>query len=406
MISLTIMNKSDVARTRLFGNVLPLEAEILLCCAHVRDDSRKTARCQQLLQEDVNWEKLLTLAQRHALTPLLYWQLRHINPNAVPSAHLTNLRNGFHSNAARNLLLAQELIGIARLLETDGISSIPYKGPALAVFAYGNLSLRRFGDLDIIVRKEDVAHAKTILAAEGYVPHPVLTDAQQDAVLRTQHGLAFLNINKRIVLELHWDVAGKRYSAQYDPESVWQRLGTVCVGSSTLGTLSAEDMLLALCIHGSKHLWERLAWVCDIAELIASHDEIDWERVFKQARSSGSWRMLALGLLLAMKMFDAPLGAEVRQEVEADAAVQQLATRLVRGYFTESHSHPALLDNISFNFRVRERLRDRLGYCGFIFSPTDADLASVSLPATLGFLYYLLRPIRLFYKSGRGSAVH
>ncbi|MCA1607316.1 MAG: nucleotidyltransferase family protein, partial [Acidobacteria bacterium] len=388
------MKRSAIARAKLFGQILPLEAELLLHCAHARRDSTRPAHVRQLLREDVNWERLIALAQRHSLTPLLYWQLRHFNDNAVPATHLNNLRNRFYDNAARNLFLAEELLKIARLLETNGIRLIPYKGPALAVFAYGDLSLRRFGDLDIIVCKKDIARVKEVLVAEDYVLYPPLTNAQQAAVLRTQHSLAFVNADKRIVLELHWDVAGKRFSAQYDPARVWQRLETVHVGGGTLATFSAEDQLFALCVHGSKHLWERLAWVCDIAELIVSHEEIDWAMMMLRARASGSWRMLALGLLLANEMFDAPLPAEVKQAVDAEAVVRQLAEQIAENAFTKSGHRHGLLGNIMFNFRIRERWRDRLGYCGFIFSPTDADLAAIPLPAMLGFLDYLLRPLR------------
>ena len=34
------------------------------------------------------------------------------------------------------------------------------------------------------------------------------------------------------------------------------------------GNLSLENLLLVRCAHGSKHLWERLGWICDVAELI------------------------------------------------------------------------------------------------------------------------------------------
>ena len=400
------MNKSSAARAEIFGQTLSLETELLLYCAHARRDSLKDAHVEELLREDVKWESLIALAQQHSLAPLLYWQLRHFKPGVVPSSHLKNLRIGFYDNAARNLFLTEELLKIARLLETNDISLIPYKGPALAASAYENLSLRRFNDLDVIVRKKDVARAKEILVAEGYVPHRPLTNAQQAAVMRTQHAIALINADRKIVLELHWNVAGERFSAQYEPERVWQRLETVSVGGDTLAIFSAEDNLFALCVHGSKHLWERLAWVCDVAELIVSHEEIDWAMVMAQARASGSWRMLALGLLLAKEVFDAPLPAAVKQVVNADAVVRQLAEQIAENLFTKSGRHSGLLRNTLFNFRIRERWRDRLDYCGFICSPTDADLAAVPLPAPLGFLYYLLRPLRLAYKTGRNSPTH
>jgi hypothetical protein len=56
------------------------------------------------------------------------------------------------------------------------------------------------------------------------------------------------------------------------------------------GNLSLENLLLVRCAHGSKHLWERLGWICDVAELIRVRKEkSDWEKVNKeQATALGS----------------------------------------------------------------------------------------------------------------------
>ena len=400
------MTRQAFTGARLLGQTVPVEAEILLCCARVCVDSQTVARCRRLLQEDVNWERLITLAQRHALTPLLYWQLRHFDNASVPVSHLTDLRNSFQQNAVRNLLLAQELVAIRRSFEARGIGSIPYKGPALAVLAYGNLSLRCFIDLDIIVRRKDVGVARSILSAGGYSPHLSLTESQQAAMIRTHHGMAFSHADKKIILELHWDVAGKRFSSQYDPEGVWRRLTTVRLGDSTLEIMSVEDTLLSLCVHGSRHLWGRLAWVCDVAELVAKHEQMDWERISAQAKMSGSWRMLAVGLLLALELFEAPLPLSIKEKVIADDTVRRLAARIAVDSFRESVRPPTLSHTFSYNLHVRERLSDRLAYFCFMLSPTDADLAAVSLPTGMGFLYYLLRPIRMIYRVGRASATH
>jgi hypothetical protein len=91
----------------------------------------------------------------------LYQSLNTTCPEAVPKANLAQLRNYFHANAQRNLFLTQELLKLLTLFKTNGISAIPYKGPVLAVAVYGNLALRQFGDLDILVHKRDVLRAKT-----------------------------------------------------------------------------------------------------------------------------------------------------------------------------------------------------------------------------------------------------
>ena len=48
-----------------------------------------------------------------------------------------------------------------------------------------------------------------------------------------------------------------------------ERLEEVGVAGTTFLTLPADVLLVALCVHGAKHVWERLGWIVDVAELIA-----------------------------------------------------------------------------------------------------------------------------------------
>ncbi|MCA9471117.1 MAG: nucleotidyltransferase family protein [Nitrospira sp.] len=47
-------------------------------------------------------------------------------------------------------------------------------------------------------------------------------------------------------------------------------------------SLRAEELLLILCVHGSKHVWEELKWVCDVTELIRAQ-QIGWMRLLQLA---------------------------------------------------------------------------------------------------------------------------
>ncbi|MEO8342158.1 MAG: nucleotidyltransferase family protein, partial [Nitrospirota bacterium] len=63
--------------------------------------------------------------------------------------------------------------------------------------------------------------------------------------------------------------------------------------------MAPEEFLIILCLHGSKHGWERLKWVADVAELLRSQ-WINWKRVFSTAAERKCHRMLLLGLALAI----------------------------------------------------------------------------------------------------------
>ena len=105
-------------------------------------DASSLSRVRELLQVELDWQYLTKVALRNGVMPLVYRQLSSNFADAVPETQLRSWRDLFRHNAARNLLRAGELCRILEVLAKHGIDAIPYKGAALAVDAYGDLSLR------------------------------------------------------------------------------------------------------------------------------------------------------------------------------------------------------------------------------------------------------------------------
>src|SRR5215207_1144573 len=201
--------------------------ELLLCCARTTAAPDIVARLRELAAPNVDWEYLFLLARRHSVVPLLYVQLEKHAFGLVPHETLNKLRKHYLENSARNTLLTAELCKLIDLFAAAGIETIPYKGPALALFAYGNLALRRFVDLDVIVKKSDVLKAREILLAEGYTPTKSLSLNQQELLLRTQHNMQFSRDNHRRIVELHWEVAPHLFASAVNADKLWQDLSTI-----------------------------------------------------------------------------------------------------------------------------------------------------------------------------------
>src|ERR1044072_4273697 len=184
-----------------------LENELLLCCARTNASPELVTTIRELAAADVDWNYLLLLARRHSINPLLYRQLARQESELVPSAVLQQLKLHNHQNSALNTILTNDFFKLIYLFNQHYIETIPYKGPGLAVFAYNDLALRRFVDLDIIIRKQEVQRARDLLLRDAYSLTKSLTPEQQHLLLRTQHNLQFARDNRRILLELHWEVA-------------------------------------------------------------------------------------------------------------------------------------------------------------------------------------------------------
>ena len=166
---------------------------------------------------DVDWEYLFQLARRHSIVPLVYVQLDHGPPEV-----LARFKQHYIENSARNTVLTAELCRLINSFRDKGIEAIPYKGPVLALFAYGDVALRRFVDLDVIVKKSDVLKAREILRKEGYTSSKSLSLAQQELLLRTQHNLQFSRDNHHFIVELHWDVAPHLFASSVNTDELWE----------------------------------------------------------------------------------------------------------------------------------------------------------------------------------------
>lgn len=372
------------------------ENELLLCCARTQASADIVERMRALAAAELDWEYLFLLARRHAVIPLLYLQLARNCPDLIRGA---KLKLHYQENYARNIILTEELCRLTKLFRDAGIESIPYKGPVLALFAYNNLAARRFVDLDVIVRKADVLRARDLLLAEGYTPTKSLTPAQQELLLRTQHNLQFARDNNRLLFELHWEVAPHWFASSVQENELWRNLTPINVNGMQMKTLAADDLLFSLCVHGSRHLWERLGWICDIAELVKRH-ELNWPALLRRAAESDSERMFLLGLHLAQKLLQVTLPTEVQQRCDSDTRLESLATNVIEHLFSGPTHVPATSAEIfKYNLGVRKSLTARARYFVYMLRPTDSDFSKRSLPERFNFAYYLLRPFRLLFKT-------
>lgn len=382
------------------------EVEVFLCCARARLDEKQIARLRQLLDGTLDWNYILRFAESHSLVPLLYYHLHNHAPEKVPPAIYEKLREQFRKISALNVYLSGELRRLLKLFATHEIDAVPYKGPALAAQAYGNISLRHFGDLDILVRQSDVLRVKELLVARGYELHPQLNVVQQALMLRTQCNLPFTRDRHRLIVEIHWRVSARLFSAPLDPESLWKNVKLDTFEGMTIKTLAPEDLLLSLCVHGAKHLWERLSWIADIAQLLEVHPEFNWSGLLERARQTGSERMLLLGLCVAHDLLGAKVPAQVKAHFATDAEITSLARQIYSRLFAEGTEASGMTGYFLFQLKARRRLRDKLNYCRYVISPNEEDLTLLSLPASLSFIYYLLRPLRMLWTGGPSHLQH
>ena len=205
------------------------EIELLLCCARTRLDSDTIKKIDSLVQREIDWEILVQSALIHRVMPLLYQNLQKTCPQAVPRDTLEKLRTYFLTNTGRNLAFTTKLLELIKLFKENGITAIPFKGPVLAEFVYGDLALRQFADLDILIYRDDVLNAYQLLLSKGYRPEVSLNAEQVKAYLKTEYSLAAADKDSKVIVELHWEVTGRYTDYSFDLDHLENRLETVTI---------------------------------------------------------------------------------------------------------------------------------------------------------------------------------
>jgi len=371
----------------------PEVINLLICVAGVAPE--KVPKLEALISKEVDWNLVIEQGQRHDILPLLYWSFKTHCPDKVPDPIMKELGKLFQANARKNLFAISELLRILSLLKEQGIKAIPLKGPVLTSILYGNPALRCYADLDILVDPRDFHRATQILKDLDYAPNTPLHSPFQEAILlKSAYEYSFYSKTRKTQIDLHWGIYLDWIYAPGEADQLWQRIEETFLGNESVFTLAPEDLLLVLAVHGSLHGWSSIKWISDLAKLLENR-EMDWSYVFSQTTQKRCRRMTCTGILLANSLLLAPVPDHVRYLVENDKTALYLARNASGRIY--SNITLGLIANLFPMFLSNDHFLDCLHYALWLtLTPRLKDEQALSLPDRLQFLYYLVRPVRLF----------
>jgi hypothetical protein len=376
------------------------EKRLLICCARRIIEAPVRERIRQLLRSPLDWDFLLREARNQSVTPLVCHQLSSVASDLLDPTQLKQLKETGHRFVLSNLVFSAALVTILNRFRSEGLQAIPYKGPVLAVEVYGDLALREFEDLDIVVRQRDMGKANEIMIGLGYLPKfPAMVSANAAALLAPgEYG--YREESRHLMVELHTERTLRHFPLPADIDDLATRLVVVPVGGHELQTFSPEDTFLLLSVHGSKHFWEQLSWIADLAAFVQAYSHLDWDQVFNRAQSMRALRMVSVSLALAHRLFDS-LSDQVMARLPADPVAKSIARKIEhrflarspreRGAIARFHLRRQMLEGSFEGWRYSLRLATQ---------PSDDDWSAMPLPPALAPLYAAFRPLRLLRKYG------
>jgi hypothetical protein len=379
------------------ANAFDGEWAILRECASPVCDTHRLAE----LAPSLDWARLLLLAEEHGVLGHLAVRLRELREDLVPIEMRQTLLELHRSQIFSTLRMTAELFRLLELFSATNVPAVVVKGPALAIQAYGDPALRSYGDLDFLVRQRNIRRATELLQSEGYratVPIRAIDEG------RIPGQYLFFNPDTQLLVELHNDYTLRYFPRRLPLEEFFTRRILVPLDSHKIPALAVEDELVYICIHGTKHLWERLSWIADVAWLVTRQSGLDWRRAIKTANEVGAERMLNTGLRLASDLLHAQLPERILTVVQEDAGAGKLASSVRAWLASAGNTQPTLFERVAFRLRMRGGLLTAPAYLlRLSLSPTEEDWGAEEELRDGRVIEIFRRPLRLIRKYSRSS---
>jgi len=191
-----------------------------------------------------------------------------------------------------------------------GLACRVLKGPPFAQRYYGDPSLRRSVDIDLLVREEDAHRAIRVLLGLGYAARArrLVRTPDGPAIrrhrLRTDHGLALTRDG--FPLDLHWRLrTAPAYRIRED--DLWANAQRVRVHDVTSDVLSDEYALVLLLLsiaHDIGRCGCRLKHLLDVYQLLRARSAtLDWPRFLEKRREENVLKISVNVLAIVLDVF-------------------------------------------------------------------------------------------------------
>ncbi|HEV2853354.1 MAG TPA: nucleotidyltransferase family protein [Thermoanaerobaculia bacterium] len=339
-----------------------------------------------------DWDDLLEQAEHHQVSPLLHRALDDPERRAVvPAAAMERLEVSYFNTAAGNASLFAQLKGVLEALRAAGIPVIALKGAHLAEIVYGNLTLRSMGDVDVLVRREDLPRVEQVLTGLGYHPQEIHS-ARDYSVHR--HLLPFVKAGA-FPIEIHRTIDESGQFA-IDVEGLWERARPARIAGVEALVLSPEDLLLHLCLHTAFQHGFRvpLRQICDLAAAVRHYGrELDWRGLVRAAETSGLSKVCYYALAVAESLLGAGVPAETLATLQVSGGEERMVA-VIREYVLvhPSHRAPGGIKEVIQAQGAWERMRSLLQS---VF-PSPARLREIYSLAPGSKAVYGYYPVRLW----------
>ena len=380
------------------------EARLIIACSQRGLPPEHDQKILDILRHKLDWGYILQNSFRNGVFPLVSDNLLRNFEQFLPQDVISNFQERLAGHVRNNMFLTSQLLEIVRLFNSESVPFMPFKGPLLAMTAYGNLALRQFVDLDVLIQPQHLERSIKLLKTLDFAPIDNLSWLNRtNRYMSRNKDIYLTNSDRSVNLELHWKLSGSHFAMPIEVHRLWEQVETVNFAGVNVKSLSFNDLFIYLSLHGTRHSWERFGWICDINELLRSKQDIDWEIVSREAKRLGCENILELTLRLVYEFFGTETNIPRWEKIKKDKSLDPIVVEIQQRLFSSERVPVKIGDRYLYHLKLKERSWDKWKlhlhylswYLRIILVPNEIDKNLVHLPPSLAPLYYVTRPIRL-----------
>jgi len=230
--------------------------------------ARQKRSLEEAASSGMDAETAFALVEHHRVFAIAIAVLEATGMQAILGNRFEDLRRISNSVRKESLVLSLRGEQARRAIEQAGVRCLDFKGgPNLSRKLYGDLALRHCKDVDLMVRPAALEVAIEALRADGWnldFSTVWLSTPHHRALSRyILCDFPFTDSRTGCQVELH-----VRFEQIPNPglDAIWWE----AMSAATNSELSEAEFLF-LVFHGTKHLWNRMKWLGDIAAILDDH---------------------------------------------------------------------------------------------------------------------------------------
>ena len=161
--------------------------------------------------ENINWELFIELLRKHRLVSHII--KNKITKELLPNTIYERIKQIHVNQSKKTLLFTGELFKIHEILDKNNISHVFFKGSLLSLELYNDIGFRNFKDIDLLVDKENIERAATLIQSLNYSfiePKIKLSEKQKKVNYSISHHYHLRHNINPIEVELHWNLTNPK----------------------------------------------------------------------------------------------------------------------------------------------------------------------------------------------------